>query len=212
MLGVSHFSKGTAGRTPTERVTGSLAFAALARIVMVVAKVEPKDGEPGKRIFARAKSNIGQDGGGFEYDLEQVEVPQHVGLFASQVRWGNAIEGSARDILAEAEAPRDEDGGAMADAKAFLRDYLSDGPKPANDVQAAARHAGLSGATLRRAKDALRVASLKAGMSGVWTWGLPEGAHENPKMLTQKTWASSENDEHLRDGGLVQDAGDGVEI
>ncbi len=34
VLGISHFSKGTAGRDPTERVTGSVAFGAIARVVM----------------------------------------------------------------------------------------------------------------------------------------------------------------------------------
>ena len=38
LIGVTHFSKGTSGREPLERITGSLAFGALARIVMVTAK------------------------------------------------------------------------------------------------------------------------------------------------------------------------------
>lgn len=37
LLGVTHFSKGTSGRDPVERITGSLAFGALARLVMVAA-------------------------------------------------------------------------------------------------------------------------------------------------------------------------------
>jgi hypothetical protein len=34
VLGITHFTKGTIGREPTERVTGSQAFGALARLVM----------------------------------------------------------------------------------------------------------------------------------------------------------------------------------
>src|SRR5262249_27719599 len=34
IIGISHFSKGTAGRDPVERVTGSIAFGAAARIVL----------------------------------------------------------------------------------------------------------------------------------------------------------------------------------
>ena len=37
VLGITHFSKGTAGRNPIERVTGSVAFGAVARVVMVAA-------------------------------------------------------------------------------------------------------------------------------------------------------------------------------
>lgn len=69
VLGISHFSKGTAGRDPTERVTGSVAFGAVARVVMVAAKVKNEDGDEDRRILARAKSNIGPDDGGFEYSL-----------------------------------------------------------------------------------------------------------------------------------------------
>jgi putative DNA primase/helicase len=64
LLGITHFSKGTSGREPTERITGSLAFGALARVVMVAAKSADDEG---KRLFCRAKSNIGPDDGGFEY-------------------------------------------------------------------------------------------------------------------------------------------------
>jgi len=38
-LGISHFTKGTAGRDPVERVTGSVAFGALPRVVMAAARV-----------------------------------------------------------------------------------------------------------------------------------------------------------------------------
>ena len=71
LFGISHFSKGTAGREPLERVTGSVAFGAVARVVFVAAKEQP-DEESGlapRRMFVRAKSNIGPDGGGFEYAL-----------------------------------------------------------------------------------------------------------------------------------------------
>ena len=38
LIGITHFSKGTSGRDPLERITGSIAFGALARVVMVAAK------------------------------------------------------------------------------------------------------------------------------------------------------------------------------
>ena len=38
LLGITHFSKGTGGRDPVERLTGSLAFGALARVVLIAAK------------------------------------------------------------------------------------------------------------------------------------------------------------------------------
>ncbi len=38
LLGITHFSKGTGGRDPVERLTGSLAFGAVARVVLVAAR------------------------------------------------------------------------------------------------------------------------------------------------------------------------------
>lgn len=45
VLGITHFTKGTTGRDPVERITGSLAFAALARLVLVAAKIKPAPGK-----------------------------------------------------------------------------------------------------------------------------------------------------------------------
>lgn len=100
VVGVSHFSKGSTGRDPTERVVGSVAFGAVARIVMVAAKTKDDDGTE-RRILARSKSNIGPDSGGFDYAIDQVELDAHPGIFASRITWGAAVEGSARELLAE---------------------------------------------------------------------------------------------------------------
>src|SRR4029077_12137268 len=99
VLGVTHFTKGTTGRAPTERVTGSLAFGALARVVMATAKPAEAGG---KRRLVRAKSNIGPDGGGYEYDLIQEPL---VGLNfgAQRVAWGAPLDGTARQLLNEVE-------------------------------------------------------------------------------------------------------------
>lgn len=78
VIGITHFSKGTGGRDPVERVTGSIAFAALARMVLVAAKVKGDDEDGERRLLLRAKSNIGPDDGGFAYDLERVEVAPEV--------------------------------------------------------------------------------------------------------------------------------------
>ena len=101
LLGITHFTKGTAGQDPIERITGSVAFSALARIIWVAAKPRRNNGVA--RILVRAKSNIGPDTGGFEYELRQDSLPDHPEIESSYVSWGNAVEGNARNILAEAE-------------------------------------------------------------------------------------------------------------
>ena len=53
VLGIAHFSKGTAGREPLERVSGSLAFGALARVVLGAARMKTEDGERAASVPAR---------------------------------------------------------------------------------------------------------------------------------------------------------------
>jgi hypothetical protein len=192
LIGITHFSKGTSGRDPLERITGSIAFGALARVVMVAAKeAVGEDGLEGRRILARAKSNIGPDQGGFAYSLVQVPVPGDELITASIVEWGEGIAGSARDMLAVAEAEDDDQGSALREAKDFLLDLLAEGPRAVKAIHDAARLAGHSPKTLRRAKDALGVVPKKTGMTAGWEWALPEDDHQNPKMPTPETWAPS---------------------
>lgn len=175
LLGITHFSKGTGGRDPVERLTGSLAFGALARVVLVAAKHQ-EEGEDGRtvRLFCRAKSNIGPDDGGFEYDLHQAEPKTLPGIIASSVLWGNAVEGEARELLAIADASGDDgEGGTMADTKRFLADLLSDGPMRAKDVFRDADGAGYSKRSIQRAAKGLGVDRRKDGMRGGWVWTLP---------------------------------------
>jgi putative DNA primase/helicase len=205
LLGITHLSKGTQGRDPIERLTGSLAFGALARVVMLAAKKqeEGEDGHVG-RIFLRAKSNIGPDDGGFVYDLQQGEPQGMAGVVSSAVSWGESIKGAARDLLAEAENNEDDEGGSVADAKQFLIDLLTDGPIPIKEIQADIKGAGYSQATIRRAKKALGIESVKEGgkygggkQQWVWTLPLPEGAqqknHEHLQQVPLKVLTIAED-------------------
>ena len=179
VLGISHFSKGTGGKEPLERVTGSLAFGALARIVLATAKII--DGETSRRIFCRAKSNIGLDDGGFEYSLNQKEIDGHPGLFSSYVLWGNAVEGSARELLAEPDNREsgEQDGTALDDAKDFLKELLADGELPQKQIEIDAKGASHSMRTVRRAKNELGIKSNKRKLDGCWYWRLPGNMAKN---------------------------------
>ena len=200
LLGITHFSKGTGGREPVERITGSLAFGAVARVVLVAAKHQSEggDGET-KRLFLRAKSNIGPDDGGYEYDLHQDELASHPGIFASAVLWGAAVEGSARELLATADATDDDgEGGKLADAMRFLSGLLADGPVSQRAFKADAEGAGYSWQTIRRARQALAIDSRKTGMREGWEWLLPRRCSENPEDAQQKKVSTFGDLEHLR--------------
>jgi putative DNA primase/helicase len=193
IFGVTHFTKGSEGRQPIDRVTGSLAFGALARVVWVAAQKQDDDeGEPGAHVLMLAKSNIGPDKGGFEYELRQSALYSNPDINASVVSWGDAIDGNARDVLAEAETVKDKDeskASALREAKDFLLDLLMDGPLPTKEVRAAARNAGQSWRTLGRAKVELKIST--GNRVDGWPWSLPqdqlchgeEGLH--PKTLAE---------------------------
>jgi len=176
LLGITHFTKGSEGRSPIDRVTGSVAFGALARVVMVAAREQDGgDGKPGPRILMRAKSNIGPDDGGFNYELQLVPMFERPDIVASVVSWGESVDGNARELLAEAEkVPDKEAAGALQEATDFLLDLLIDGPKSAKVVRAAARDAGHSPRTIDRAKSKLGIASVKDRLTGGWNWSRPE--------------------------------------
>lgn len=168
VLGISHFSKGGAGSDPASRVVGSIAFTAVARVVLVAAKVKGSDDIQDRRILARGKSNIGPDDGGFEYSIEQAEpLP---GIHASYISWGKSVEGSARELLAESDVDNDVggEGSAKAEAEEFLIQLLKDGPSPTKHVAAEAKAAGISWRTVRRASDALGIKKRK--IHDTWYW------------------------------------------
>lgn len=164
VLGISHFSKGTAGREVIERVTGSLAFGALARVVLAAAKRSDDDG--GGRILARAKSNIGPDGGGFAYDLAPGSIPAYPEIAVHVLQWGGALEGSARELLASAEDAGDPGERTTADeAASWLATLLTEegGQVDRRDVMRAAQAMGFKERTVHRAREMLGLIVVQTG-------------------------------------------------
>ena len=172
VIGITHFAKGGAGKAPQDRVIGSQAFGALARMVLVTAKEEGSN----RRVMARAKSNIAPDDGGVAYSLDLVTIAG--GIEATHAVWEGIIEGTAREILGEVEHDDSEGGGERLDAERFLRDLLAAGPISTKQVKADAAGAGYAWRTIERAKRDLGIAAAKAGMKDGWQWILPKTAKE----------------------------------
>jgi putative DNA primase/helicase len=169
VLGVTHFTKGTAGKDPVERVTGSVAFGALARIILLASKNTGEGGAP--RILVRAKNNIGLSGGGFGYDIHAAPMYERPDIIATRIVWHDPIEGTARELLAEAEGEELGDGLSKKDQAArFLKTALANGERPQRDIEAAAKREGIAEHTLRRA--AKDVTKRKEGLTGGWFWRL----------------------------------------
>lgn len=194
VLGISHFAKGTKGCDPQERVIGSQAFSALARMVLVAAKREDSD----MRVLARAKSNIAIDDGGIEYGIQAATLDN--GIETTRAYWGGKIDGCAREILGRVEGADDERT-ELDDACDFLRDLLAGGPLSSKQLKLDADGAGYSASTIKRARRKLGVEAVKEGgrfgdKKQGWFVQLPPG------VTIQECRRGSQNIEgvHTRDG------------
>jgi putative DNA primase/helicase len=171
VIGITHFAKGGAGKAPQDRVIGSQAFGALARMVLVTAKEEGST----RRVLARAKSNIAPDDGGVAYSLDLVTMEG--GIAATRAVWAGVIEGTAREILGDVEHDDSNDGASPGDLQQMLIDMLAEngGKMPAKLVKAEVSDAGYSWTSAMRIKAKLGIESAKepGSKSSGWNWYLP---------------------------------------
>lgn len=168
VLGITHFAKGTSGSSPADRIIGSQAFTALARMAWSAAKRE----DEGDCILVRAKSNNSILEGGVRYQIESETVLN--GIETTKTVWLGTIEGTAKELLNEAESA--ESNGSTVDfAKEFLIDLLSSVENmPSKEVQSQAKDAGFSPASIRRAQEKLNIKPFKPQGEKVWFWSLPK--------------------------------------
>jgi hypothetical protein len=155
MLGITHFTKCTQGQDPIERITGSLAFGAIPRIVWAAAK---GDSEDGPRKLVRIASNIGKSGGGFEYLLRQDLLLDH-DFTAQRIVWGKRLDGSPLELLETGQGQSKK-----MQAIALLDELLINGPVPVEDIREAAKANSISWPTIERAKsEAKTIQATQAG-------------------------------------------------
>ena len=151
-------------------ITGSLAFGALARVVFGAVK---SDDPAAPRSFVRLASNIGPDGNGFEYMLEQHRVPGRDYL-AQRVVWGKSLEGDAMTLLNVTETAQSH-GGARDRAAVWLRELLTAAPGgqvAVKEIQEAARANSHVWKTVERAKAELPIRAVQnlGAAHGGWNW------------------------------------------
>lgn len=192
VLGITHFAKGGQGTDPAQRVVGSVAFTAVARVVMVAAKVKGEEGQDA-RILARGKSNIGPDDGGFQYHLEQREpIP---GIPASCIAWGKAVQGTARELLTDPDEPQQDD---TSDAVEMLRAEL-DSVLWTNSEDAARplKAAGFSKKQIWAASKKVGVERKKDGMKGGWLWRLRDATDVAFTMVSPEDSTEDSEDSYF---------------
>jgi hypothetical protein len=157
VLILRHLSKQGGGKAIT-RGLGSIDLSGAVRSEMLVGAL-PDD--PESRALVHIKSNLGAYGPSLGYSIDAD------GKFS----WTGKSEITAGQMLEEPS--NSEDRSAVDDAREWLADFLSEGSKEQPECRKKAADVGISFATLRRAKDALRVRSHKATVRGAWLWALP---------------------------------------
>lgn len=169
VLGITHFAKGSEKNSPADRILGSQAFSALARMAWCAFRRETE----GDCILVRAKSNISTLNGGIRYQLESVMVAENIET--TKTTWLGVIEGSAKELLNSAELNVGDNNSAVEVAKEFLIELLSDVERlPAKDVHLQAKEAGLSLSSIRRAQERLNIKPFRPCGEKVWFWSLPK--------------------------------------
>jgi putative DNA primase/helicase len=190
VIGITHFRKGSQGASPVERVLGSQAFGALARIVLVCAKNE----EDGSRVLALAKSNISKDNGGVKYAIEPVVIVG--GIETTKIVWGETIEGTAREILEsfEPKTESEHEGGKAAECMNAMRALMT-GPDmlpkevASADIEANLSAAGYSERRIRKAREKLGVTYRSEGFPRRTFWKLPD-PRTSPSVLAVSSFVT----------------------
>lgn len=189
VLVVRHLSKSPEGRA-LYRGLGSIDLAAAARSVLLVA---PHPDNRKLRVLAHVKSNLVEAG-----------VSLTFAIGPTGFEWVGTENIQADRLLGPPTDPDEKS--RLEEAVEFLRQMLADGPVPAREIEQAAKEAGITTMTLRRAKEVLGVRVSREHLPGEgrgkgrWVWAMPDpwetyqGVHSDHLGGT----APVHPDEHLK--------------
>ncbi len=156
---IRHLNKGGGSAKVAYRGSGSVAFTAIARTVMLVGRTP--DGSRSGMVLH--KSNIGPTkSAAVEFEIDS----------AGRFGWKDGESDlTAADLLAEpAPSPTPESPGALEEAIDFLRMTLADRSRPTSEVIEEANAAGVAKRTLLRAKEKLGFKAFRPPGSPNWSW------------------------------------------
>lgn len=195
VLGIGHLNKNEISRDVLMRVIGSKGFTTSARSVLAVGK---HPGNEGEALLVVRKSNFGAiDVPALRFRAEGCEIdhPDDGGRVATAIVAWLGEEHVDADSILRTEDP--EERSEREQAAAWLTDLLSDGtPCPYKEVERLASEAGISRATLHRARPLAEVVVERDdGAQGrPSTWRLSSPSHTLLGETKQKNAFVSDSD------------------
>jgi putative DNA primase/helicase len=170
VISIMHFNKGSGqvGTKVMHRFMASIAFVAAARVAFAAVR-DPEDEK--RHLLLHAKNNLAEPAPGLAYTIEQNHVTE-MRIKTSHIVWG---EGSVSITAAQAMAAgQSKDiAPALEEAKQFLAGLIGCDGRPVKEIEKEAKDAGMAWATMRRAKEALKLKSERDGYGGPWLWKRP---------------------------------------
>lgn len=162
---VMHLKKGEE-TTVLHRVSGSVAFGALARSVLFVGTHQVS----GRKSIDAIKHNLSRG------NPDPVEFM----LTDDGFRWGSFAPELTSVAIMQSKK-RAASGDRLDEAEQFLSRVLAAGPVDSKVLWTGAKDKGISDITLKRAKNALGIVARKEGFGdlGRWTWEMPVAIPED---------------------------------
>ncbi|WP_085016046.1 AAA family ATPase [Frankia sp. KB5] len=181
VVGLAHFNKSSSADA-LNLITGSRAFAAVARAVLAIAR--DSDAEDGSCVMSQAKNNLGRlDLPSLRYVVESAEVPTEEGpAFVGRLVFTGESDRSVADILGDAQTGDPDSRADRNDAAAWLTGYLTDhgGEAAWADVRKAARAEGIAERTLQRSRARAGVVTERTGFPSRTVWRLDPARSASP--------------------------------
>lgn len=169
VLGVSHLNKSEKSEN-ISRVSGSMAFIAVPRVVHLLAD-DPDC--PGRRFLFPLKGNLGPNQDCFAFSIEPRMLEG--GIETSAIVWEDECVPAPSDWGVPTK-PKSK----LEKAKDFLITLLSKKSYQATEVYHLGEKHGHASATLKRAKKELGINPVREGFDGgTWIWSLPTNPSED---------------------------------
>jgi putative DNA primase/helicase len=142
---------------------GSMAFIGAARSALLFGR---DSNNPAVCGFVHAKSNLAPLGSAVGYRIERTDDERGRFYWADCDLTAESILGSGGDSCKPSLKG--------TEAEEFLCEILEDGARRVKEINALARRKRITPATLRRAKESLKIDSGRPQANGPWWWKMPE--------------------------------------